>query len=647
MGEISKNIYNTTIYIYSIYNAYKEEIFKITNQLAKEKHFNDEQQIHEHIEAHLQFFYDLRSNKDSQFNINIPILNGKIKEKLQDRYLVNDNFQQITNELLIENQTITHNSCYEFKFIIDEALKRRYLCNYNKTVYEINNHIPISINDPTFIEQVKQGINLFPKEESNKNLITEFKLQSNQNIITRFIYKHLGENKDKLPSDVIINIIKKAFGNYSSFYALAEKGLKPKKPKYLDKSELFILPFFVRSFKIISEKNLVRLTVGKYVAEHYKEITKNNELICLNNDEETEYKKYCHVKKLIDIPLKASKAKTKNMVKPEMKKMNKEVNYIVDDKYIDRKSDKIIEGYYIYIQIPTKLAKESIKLIEINPIYDGRYFKANFVYDVEKVKQEPIKIRQIKPHQCISIDLGIVNLMTIYDPSGQQRIIKGGSLLSINSYYNYKLDNLQSKIDTEPDKDKRERLQNYYYKTLIDRKNKINDFFNKLVKYMFIEYNTKDLIVIGYNLNWKNGVNMGKKNNRKFYNIPYAQLISKLKNKFGNKIKMNEESYTSKCCALGLSEIGKSEDYGGKRINRGRYSSKEGLINADLNGAINILRKVIKLTEIQGSGIFNPIVVKIITPTIVKYSNVKYSREVTEPADKETIGVSKKRYKLI
>ena len=57
----------------------------------------------------------------------------------------------------------------------------------------------------------------------------------------------------------------------------------------------------------------------------------------------------------------------------------------------------------------------------------------------------------------------------------------------------------------------------------------------------------------------------------------------------------------------------KKEEYGGKRIKRGLYSSVKGLINADLNGAINIMRKVVDLKEIKGETLCNPVVIKILT----------------------------------
>jgi len=75
-----------------------------------------------------------------------------------------------------------------------------------------------------------------------------------------------------------------------------------------------------------------------------------------------------------------------------------------------------------------------------------------------------------------------------------------------------------------------------------------------------------------------------------------------------------EESYTSKCDSLNLEKIGKKENniYDGLRIKRGLYgSARKKLINADLNGAINIMRKQINLNEINGFNLYNPKIINI------------------------------------
>lgn len=139
-----------------------------------------------------------------------------------------------------------------------------------------------------------------------------------------------------------------------------------------------------------------------------------------------------------------------------------------------------------------------------------------------------------------------------------------------------------------------------------------NNLYNQAL-YVFRE--TK--LVVGYNKGWKTGVNMGKKNNQKFTQIPFARLVSYLEYKCelaGIEIVIHEESYTSKCDSLAFEKIGKHENYLGKRKNRGLFQSSVGkLINADVNGALNIMRKVVgdsceSIRRIIDRGLlFNPV----------------------------------------
>ena len=89
-------------------------------------------------------------------------------------------------------------------------------------------------------------------------------------------------------------------------------------------------------------------------------------------------------------------------------------------------------------------------------------------------------------------------------------------------------------------------------------------------------------------------VNIGRRNNQNFVQIPHARLIEMLEYKCqlaGIKLVTVNEAYTSKCSALDLEPIGKHESYFGKRIKRGLFKTKTGqVINADLNGSLNIIR---------------------------------------------------------
>ena len=105
------------------------------------------------------------------------------------------------------------------------------------------------------------------------------------------------------------------------------------------------------------------------------------------------------------------------------------------------------------------------------------------------------------------------------------------------------------------------------------------------------------LLVIGKNDGWKQDINIGKKNNQHFVSIPHAIFIKMLAYKCsleGINVKLQEESYTSKCSFLDLESIKKHLIYKGSRIQRGMFKSKKyGTINADINGSLNIMRKAV------------------------------------------------------
>ena len=109
--------------------------------------------------------------------------------------------------------------------------------------------------------------------------------------------------------------------------------------------------------------------------------------------------------------------------------------------------------------------------------------------------------------------------------------------------------------------------------------------------------NDINTIVLGYNEGWKAGINLGRKTNQNFVGIPYETLRWQINYKsymMGLNFLAQEESYTSKCSSLDLEPVKKQQKYVGRRIKRGIFKTAKGkLINADVNGSLNILRKAI------------------------------------------------------
>ena len=221
--------------------------------------------------------------------------------------------------------------------------------------------------------------------------------------------------------------------------------------------------------------------------------------------------------------------------------------------------------------------------------------KVEIIYDYEE------QYTDVDKSKCAAIDLGLDNLATMVTDEGCV-IFSGKYLKSYNQYFNKTLSHLQSIKDMQGIKRSTRRIIRMYDK----RDRYFEDAFQKVSRQivdMLVEKKIGRLIV-GYNAGWKQKSDMGKKNNQKFVQMPFARLTSYLQYKcemVGIDFVKHEESYTSKCDALALEPIGKHEQYMGIRTNRGLFRSSTGkLINADHNGALNIMRKVVGDSYVSG-----------------------------------------------
>ena len=293
---------------------------------------------------------------------------------------------------------------------------------------------------------------------------------------------------------------------------------------------------------------------------------------------------------------------------------------IMDNNYIRLALPKYIkEKYkanYLYFKIPKHIIGKEIKEVHILPYKP--YYKISFVYsDGDR------NYNHYTTDDIMAIDLGIDNLATIVTRYDKPIILDGKSLKSKNRYFNKMVSVLSSSIKKGTTSDKWKDNEPRSIKVWrFRRANYIKDYLHKTATRIIniaIEKGIKT-IAIGYNKEWKEKCNLGRKNNEKFLSIPHSQLLQYIKYKATqHKIEVIEveESYTSKCDALALEPIQKHEKYLGKRIKRGLFQSSIGkLINADVNGALNILRKSVAcdslIKEITGRGlVFQPVRVYI------------------------------------
>jgi putative transposase len=228
---------------------------------------------------------------------------------------------------------------------------------------------------------------------------------------------------------------------------------------------------------------------------------------------------------------------------------------------------------------PIRTKGEKIKQARLVP--QSSSFVLEVVYEKEK------KHHELSGDRYVSVDLGVDNLATLVTNLDSRPLLVNGRIVkSWNQYYNKRKAYLASIGASRQIR----RLG-------LKRLNKITDYFHKTSRFIItycLEHQIKVLIV-GYNKDWKQEVNLGRVNNQKFASIPYQNLIQQLQYKaeeVGIEVALQEESYTSKCDALALEEVCQHEQYLGRRVRRGLFQSSVGrFIKADVNGALNILRK--------------------------------------------------------
>ncbi len=238
--------------------------------------------------------------------------------------------------------------------------------------------------------------------------------------------------------------------------------------------------------------------------------------------------------------------------------------------------------------ITTRLA-DTIDLREVRVLPKGVGYVCEIVY-------KKVIAPKTTNKRCIAgIDLGVSNIITLVNNIGKKPIVvkdDGRGIKSINQFYQKEKARLQSiyKRQGIQDGSKMKKLRVKYEK-------KSKDYIHKLSRSIInwcVHHNIGKL-VIGYNPEWKQQVELGTRNNQIFVLIPYQKIINQLTYKAeeeGIAVELVEENHTSKCSFLDNEAIEHHEQYLGKRVRRGLFRSAQGmLINADVNGAGNIVRK--------------------------------------------------------
>lgn len=253
---------------------------------------------------------------------------------------------------------------------------------------------------------------------------------------------------------------------------------------------------------------------------------------------------------------------------------------------------------------------QNVKFARIVP--NKNYITVEIGYEVECKEST-------KNNNYASIDIGVNNLAALTSNVFSPVIINGKPLKSINQFYNKFIADESSKHG---------KWTRRMYSSLRKRNNKIKDYMHKASTFIVnhLVENNVGTLVIGQNKGWKQDTRMQKDDKQTFIQIPFSKFIEMLKYKCslnGIDVILQEESYTSKSSFLDQDYIctyGVDDDLfnpSGKRIKRGLYrSSDKTLLNADINGSLNILRKYLTKQEAWNEEIFSDCVEVCSTPSV-------------------------------
>lgn len=229
------------------------------------------------------------------------------------------------------------------------------------------------------------------------------------------------------------------------------------------------------------------------------------------------------------------------------------------------------DGYIHFVKniiSPIKTRIGDNKLCQVRIIPQATCYVVEVIY--EKKEQD----LNLNKDNVLSIDLGLNNLCSCISDVGIKPFIVNGKIIkSFNQWYNKKRARLMSYIGDKGTSRRLRQLNNY-------RNFWIDDHIHKISRYIVnhcIDNNIGSLVV-GLNKGWKNGVNLGKRINQKFVEIPFSKLVEKISYKcklVGIDFQVHEESYTSKVDHLAFEKLGKDRDDDGRFAILWNFSSDD------------------------------------------------------------------------
>lgn len=448
----------------------------------------------------------------------------------------------------------------------------------NKNINELTKQLTIPININTkILKQTQRQVN-----QDFSNYFSSLKAYYQDNSKFKALpqaprYKQTGSKGRTVvtvPKEAISYVGYKKIVSHEKVIARANNHHE----KYLKDSNLGVSKIRNRDKYFISIANMNIILETAIAKEQVKEI----KIVPLNNPKINGYNVFVIYDNSINNNDSNNLPKNTNK-NNDLQKDNSENNSNINEESIHNKVIKLINDIQKLNITKNKDNKQQNKLIK-----------------KQKELTDIIKMHKI---DIASIDPGTNNLMTLAttNPDIQPIIINGRAVKSINQFYNKVISKEKSRLSELGlfTSNKIKRVTNKRNQSI---ENTLHVASRKVVDWL-LENNMKYL-VIGKNIGWKQDINIGKMNNQNFVQIPHAKLIEKLQYKCKEHnilVILQEEAYTSKASFLDLDNIptyskanSKEIRYSGRRIYRGLYKANNGkLMNADLNGALNILRKVI------------------------------------------------------
>ena len=398
-------------------------------------------------------------------------------------------------------------------------------------------------------------------------------------------YKYIPTKKERRLLRLLCHISKNLYN--STLYILRQEYFKTKKViKYYDLNKIMsdndnykILNSYI-SICIIKSVHTAFTNFSNKITKLPKYLKKNDYYQLY-----TEQIRYAYLNDKLSIKLPLS----------NLTRTSKTFNKMFEDELINKfiKESDIKKSFDIYFKIPEILKDKDIRVFRIIPSFKGLSYDIHITY----VNDTTIKINK-NPDKIMAIDLGVNNLATCVLSNNESFVIDGKYLKSINYFYNKQKAYLQSKKPNQKEYTLME------HKITEKRNRRVNDAINKAARQLIniaIESQVSEIIV-GYNKGFKiNGIKSDLPNkekariNQNFIQLPISKFKNKIKElckRYNIKYIEINEVYTSICSFYDNEEIKYHKSYLGKRITRSLFKTKEGkIINADINGALNILKK--------------------------------------------------------